>query len=291
MFSVFAVVFIFFSLIYLRETWGQATTTTSTLSVSVEIPSPAPPPTPPSLGGGGGTIIPAPAPAAVVLTGYSYPGALLYFLKNDSVVASRKAGGNGLFSETLSANSGIAKFGIWASDFRGLRSSTVNLSLNLIANSTTTVSNIVLSPTIAAKTEVFRRGTALSFFGSSFQSSTVYLFINGLRLASTTTNLAGEWSYATTSDQFQSGTYKASAKSAIVGAGLISPLSNEAVFEISSLCPNGADLNNDGAVNVADLSIMLFYWKKHDPRNACTDLNLDGFVDVGDFSLLMYYWT
>src|SRR3989344_1793485 len=290
-FFVFTAVFIFSTLIYLSETRGQATTTTSTLSISVEIPSPAPPPAPPSLGGGGGTVLPTPAPAAIVFNGYSYPEALLYFLKDDSVVASEKADANGLFSKTFSTKSGISKFGIWAKDAKGLRSSTLNLSLNLIANSTTTVSNIFLSPTLASKAETFHRGAPLSFLGSSFPGSLVYLFINGVEFGSTITNASGFWTYSTTTGQLQPGTYKGNARGIITKIGLVSPLSDDVIFEISDACPGGADLNRDGRVDVADLSVMLFYWKKYNPKNICVDLNLDSFVDIGDFSLLMYYWT
>ena len=49
-----------------------------------------------------------------------------------------------------------------------------------------------------------------------------------------------------------------------------------------------ADLNHDGKVNLADFSIMLFYWGTSTPL---ADLNGDGKVDLRDMSILLYYWT
>ena len=49
-----------------------------------------------------------------------------------------------------------------------------------------------------------------------------------------------------------------------------------------------ADLNGDGKVNLADFSILLYYWGTSTPL---ADLNGDGKVDLQDLSILLYYWT
>ena len=49
-----------------------------------------------------------------------------------------------------------------------------------------------------------------------------------------------------------------------------------------------ADLNNDGKVDAADFSILLFNWGV--PPNFQADLNNDGKVDAADFSIFLFYW-
>ena len=47
------------------------------------------------------------------------------------------------------------------------------------------------------------------------------------------------------------------------------------------------DLNNDGAVNIFDLSILLSNWST---SNATADLNHDGVVNIFDLSILLSHW-
>jgi hypothetical protein len=53
--------------------------------------------------------------------------------------------------------------------------------------------------------------------------------------------------------------------------------------------PSGkiGDLNNDGQVNVFDLSILLSAWNTN---NATADLNHDNTVNVFDLSILLSHW-
>ncbi len=54
---------------------------------------------------------------------------------------------------------------------------------------------------------------------------------------------------------------------------------------------NKPDLNGDGKVNIADFSILAFYWHRTLPLDSPYDLNGDGQVTLADFSLLAFYWT
>ncbi len=53
--------------------------------------------------------------------------------------------------------------------------------------------------------------------------------------------------------------------------------------------PKGADLNEDGRVDIVDLSIFLYYSNK--PYLARYDFNQDGKIDLVDISILLFYWT
>lgn len=51
-----------------------------------------------------------------------------------------------------------------------------------------------------------------------------------------------------------------------------------------------ADLNCDGKVNLADFSILMYYWNSRLP-NIRADINKDGIVNLIDFSILLYFWS
>lgn len=52
-----------------------------------------------------------------------------------------------------------------------------------------------------------------------------------------------------------------------------------------------ADFNNDGGVNITDLSILLYFFDKPMPLASRYDLNDDGKIDIVDISILLYYWA
>lgn len=55
-----------------------------------------------------------------------------------------------------------------------------------------------------------------------------------------------------------------------------------------------ADLNNDGRVNLVDLSILLFYWGspiRSGPYSKQADLNGDNSINLKDISLMLSHWT
>ncbi|MCA9286477.1 MAG: hypothetical protein KDA22_14730 [Phycisphaerales bacterium] len=69
------------------------------------------------------------------------------------------------------------------------------------------------------------------------------------------------------------------------GAGLY------AVYEPGGCGPGGSDLNGDGAVNGADLGLLLGAWGPC-PAGCCdADLNNDGIVDGADLGLLLADWS
>lgn len=51
------------------------------------------------------------------------------------------------------------------------------------------------------------------------------------------------------------------------------------------------DFNGDGRINIIDVSIMIYWYKKAVPAGFFADLNQNGLVDMPDFSILVFYWT
>jgi len=50
------------------------------------------------------------------------------------------------------------------------------------------------------------------------------------------------------------------------------------------------DFNDDGKINIVDLSILLFWYGKTGSEIIPYDLNEDNMIDIADVSILFYYW-
>jgi len=78
----------------------------------------------------------------------------------------------------------------------------------------------------------------------------------------------------------------------IGGGGVPNASSNFKISEeIRGEILKTADFNQDKAVNMADLSILLFYYGKTGGSISRYDLNESRKVDFPDVSILIYYWT
>jgi hypothetical protein len=71
-----------------------------------------------------------------------------------------------------------------------------------------------------------------------------------------------------------------------VGTGKSAPVAMDSAT-VSLAASNPADLNGDGAVNAADLSILLSNWGTPGPG----DINGNGAVDAADLSILLSSWS
>ncbi|MBI4094424.1 MAG: hypothetical protein HY436_01310 [Candidatus Liptonbacteria bacterium] len=62
-------------------------------------------------------------------------------------------------------------------------------------------------------------------------------------------------------------------------------------FPVPAIIVDKVDLNGDRRVDMADFSILLFYFGGRGREIARYDLNGDGRVTLADLSILLYYWT
>ena len=275
------------------------------IGVSITIEAGAlPPPVPegPRISGGAaeGVVRVIPVPATVVFKGYSYPEALVTFVKNGAIIGNTLADNDGVFKKEIGADPGIFTFGIWARDQLGFNSTTTNISISLTGGTKTTIANIILSPTIAANKSTVTQGEKLIIYGITTPRSTIRIFNNyspGQILSPVKAKDNGNWEYILETLELKSGDYSLKANAQLETLGLISAFSSNLLFTIQEKRCYGSDLNNDGKVDTVDFSILMFYWNKpllgmkDKLINSCVDTNSDGFVGLADFSVMMYRWT
>jgi len=261
------------------------------VSVTVTVPEEEPPPNGGGGGGGGGPAM----PAKVVFKGRAYPNAFLTLLKNNRVAATFSAKSSGLFEKELTGiSAGNYTFGIFAEDTDGRKSVTLSFTVSIIANATTTISGIFLSPTISLTPTQIEQGGEVKMAGQVFPQSEVNIFITSTEIVKkTTATTQGKWSYGLNTTPLSLGEHNARSK-ALFGEGEQSPFSQTLPFLIvkpGAMVCKGADLNFDGRVDIVDFSILLYFWNQTKPANRCADINFDGIVNIFDFSIMMYWWT
>jgi len=154
----------------------------------------------------------------LTLSGRTSPNAQVTFIENGAVIGTTTANSSGLFSKTLEAmESGIHSIGIYATNSNSETTSTVTYSVSLTLGTETTLSNIILPPTITLSGEGIARGDTLRISGSAVPSSTVTIFINGTSHSfstskTTTSATGGTWEYSYSTSDLSLGDYKVEAK-------------------------------------------------------------------------------
>lgn len=306
-----------------EDAFGNAIATSSQVAAVPVAPEPAPAPSPSPAssrggggGGGGGDALSLPTTAPkVILKGRAYPGVTVTVFKDGTTVAAPKADANGNFEISVSVAGGIYTFSLYAVDSENNRSLTSSFTTNVPSGSITTISDIVIAPTIGSDKSSVKSGNEIQFFGVAYPVSSVSVIINSdAPFADTTESDAfGRWSYVLNSTAWERGDHTIKSR-ATTPDGLISPFSESLAFIIGdqdvarwkraergiasvaiaptvSACNKNGDINNDGKANIVDFSIMLFFWSQRNPKNPCADINRDGVVNLFDFSIMLFWWT
>ena len=245
-------------------------------------------------GGGGGVVIIHPE-TTVIFKGMAYPNAAITILRNDSVIASFPAQSSGIFERTVTGvAAGTYGFSVFAEDTEGRKSVTVGFTVGILSGRTTTISGILISPTIELGPTQVERGDVIDIYGQAFPQSQINIFINSREIIKNASSTAqGRWQYELNTEELEESEHTARAKVAFE-TGELSPFShalNFLVVKKGSMVCRGPDLNFDEKINLVDFSILLYYWQQKNPKNICADINLDGNVDLIDFSIMMYYWS
>jgi len=264
--------------------------------------TPSSPSSPASSGGGGGII--AQPQTGVNFSGRAYPFSRIELLKDGQIVASTLADPNAHFSVTVTGiNAGSHLFSVIGKDNNGLRSQSFSFPITVSMGVTVYISGIFLAPTLSIDKKVVRRGDNLSIFGQTVPESAVTVGVasrhESFYVVDADKN--GVFLYTLDTTQLEEGDHKTRVKAA--KGGEISEFSRTIAFEVGNRtvlntdveCPKKGDLNNDCRVNLVDLSIAGFWYKK--PLNQSllirekTVLNGDAIINLVDLSIMGFYWT
>jgi cysteine-rich repeat protein len=229
------------------------------------------------------------------IEGRAYPGATITVLKDGEVERVVEADSSANFDFTLTDQvPGIITLGFWAQDKKGRRSVTYAATFQVIKNAVTTLSGILIPPTLEVVPEKVSPGATASFEGSALPNSNLYAYVDDLDIPEETVAATnGDWSIAydtagLSPEAFH--TVKADyvdSSNAELKSGF-SLITNFYVGDRDVDTGLTADLNFDGFVNLTDFSILLFHWNTN---NSLADINKDGNVSLPDFSIMLFYWT
>jgi len=260
-----------------------------------------PPPPPPSGGGGGGGgqfsgVVPVRLDTRVILEGKAYPSTDVNILKDGQVVGVARTESDASFRyESNTLTPGPATFGIWARDSRGIKSISFNTTFQVIQNALTTVSGILLPPTIDSAQKKVKQGEPLTLVGETVPSAIVSTYVDAVEEPMGTASTSnGRWSITADTNSLTNETFH-SAKALFAMPGVNAQEKSGYSASLSFYVGEAeigdvisADLNRDGKVNLVDFSILLFNWGTED---IVSDLNQDARVNLTDFSILLFNWT
>lgn len=274
-----------------------STSATTTFYITATVPGPP--------GGGGGGEDPPPVilPTEVSFSGFAYPGSLVTILKDGQFLAETTARIDSRFDHLISGlTGGTYLFSLSARDVYTVDSTPNTYSVAVASSTRTTISGIVIAPTVSADKIEVKQGDPITFLGQGMQDSTVTIVLThyGTTTTSTTTTTfsigSGLYQYVLDTTPLVLGNYGVSAKWS--NSLTESPYSRETFFIVGKKNVTGfliGDVNYDDRVDIADFSMTAFWYRRTLDASFITPeferLNGDGMVTLADFSLMAYYWT
>lgn len=250
----------------------------------------------------------------ITFSGYTSPNSQVVIKEDGSVVGTTTSDSSGNWTKTISvAIPTLHSYDLYATDTLSLSTATVTYSLNVIGNTTTTIDNIVLPPTITS--------SAYAVSGSAYPSSTVTLTSSSGDTYSLTVAASGLWTYDlssltggpytitavntvgsylsinSTSLSFNGPTPSSAPASSTPNPSSSSEGSQSTTPPTSSPSPTPTpkqlpffiklyDTNSDDTLSLSELITIVTNWlTKHVP----CDLNRDKACNLIDLSILLYY--
>ena len=250
---------------------------------------------PPPGGGGGGSQ------GKITISGTAYPNAPVTILRDSNTVSVVNADALGNFSVTLNNQpTGTYTYTLYATDADSIRSPSLGFEQVISNNVTSTVSGLIVAPTIRQSLVTVKQGDMVTFYGYTAPNVPVTLTFSGMQgfTRLTNSNASGFYSYSLSTGPLPKGEYFVNSYSLVNSVN--SPLSFSLRFVIGDQTvvppPTGdcrrSDLNCDGRVDLVDFSILLYFWEEPDfSRNPRADIDKSGKIDLRDLSIMLYDWT
>jgi len=236
--------------------------------------------------------------AGLTISGYTAPYTFLVFTESGSVIGTDYSGPNGAFIHVFSGlqptTHNINMYGL---DADNLITSTIPIIIYTPAYQQTSISNLLLSPTLQVSSTRLDLGADLVASGSALPNGDITVFTDiPMRSYQLTASSSGLWNYTIdNTDEYVLGDYRIYAM-VQDSFGLQSLMSNSINFSVvasgsatGTACGDlsHGDLNCDDLINLTDFSILMYYWGTAD---ATADVNTDALVNLTDFSIMMFWW-
>lgn len=210
--------FMLFNQLFLNGIYAQ--TQTQTVSVTIGV---------------GETIL--------IINGKTTPNSLVTFKENNSIIGTVSSDNNGDFSKTFNPiDAGLHDIGVYSTDQDAKVTNTVNLSINVLANNTTTYNNLIIPSTINISDTVLNKGDILRVYGYAVPNSdiTIFFFSSSVT-ASTTSSSSGAWEILFNTSSLDEGQNQVYSKVSVTG-GYQSEISEKLSFVING---DGGDDDDD----------------------------------------------
>lgn len=275
--AVFALFSIIFSLIYFTSVILADVTEEATISVTAVVPP----------------------ENTIIFSGKACPSCRAYLEQDGVPVSSDICNGSAEFQITREdIPAGTYLFEIYAIDTEGIYSNTSSFTLTISQGTLTTVSDILLSPTLQTDKSTVTKGEEITFFGQTVPAGAVTIVIDGSSpFIQVNAASDGGFYYVFDSSSLSVGSHSAEAR--VTDGGIISPYSLPVEFEVEEeeeepeeaeedTCSK-ADYSDDNKVGLVDFSILLHWYGENDVPDEI-DLDSDSEADLIDFSILLYCW-
>lgn len=224
----------------------------------------------------------------ITFQGYGNPGGLVTFKDGASVIGTTSINSSGEFMKTFTNQAtGYHSYSLRAQNMStGRATNLITFMANLTAGEERVYSDILFSPTIGTSQSSYTQNEAVKTMGAAFPFSTVFIYYASPDpiVKQATSTSTGSWSHTLTDEDLGAGSHTTYCY-VQTEDGLTSEMSPITNFGIVTV--GKGDYNNDGWVNLTDVSILLYYWGKHDVTR---DLSGDGWVNLTDFSIMLFYW-
>ncbi len=234
---------------------------------------------------------------SVLLMGYAFKHGDVLIFKDGQEISRLKGGNDATWrSQIKNLTPGTYNFSVLGIDSLSRRSNLVNFTTRVAEGVQITLSDIFVPPTISLSSTELQTGSELVLSGESVPGATVSISDGSRDFESTIVGTGGSYQKTITiPGLFGMGTHVIKTKAGL-GGGLESSYGTIMSFNVGNLAPieevgcPGGDQNCDGGINIADFSIMAYWFKRGNPP-AGIDLNSDNKITIEDFSILAYYWS
>ena len=233
------------------------------------------------------------------ISGYASPGMFVTFTEGGGTIGTSVADNSGYFTQIFPgiapADHTILIYGV---DQLARTTPSALVEVYTRAYQMTTVTGIILPPTLEIDKTEITRGEDITVFGRGTPGYLIKVTTEPpVNSFENIVDENGDFSFTISeTDNMEFGDHKVYA---LVqdGLGTQSLFSVTLFFRVlDSEPPEGnepdcnitrGDLNCDDSVDLVDFSILMYYWGTN---NGLADINYDGNVNLVDFSIMMFYW-